>query len=200
GSIYADSLVAGSAMALLIENKFPVYHPDLSLPYYITKVCLCIVYNTLENFKIRMRVLSLDSITGLPDKDLIEDNIITSSSIRKGWLDVDLSKFNIRINTPRFYIAFEWILDDEDRFILWEQYKAFKREFPSRVTQDSVVVGGETIKFTSWHGFRAGTSFGSSSNPFSQNHFKSYYRNNSYGIWKRSSFVLSASVTVSNFN
>jgi hypothetical protein len=199
GSIYADSAAAGSAMALLIENKYPSYNPSLTNPYYIKNAKLRIDHNTFDRFKIRIRFLSVDSVTGLPDKDLVNQNIIASSGMKKGWLKFDLEKYNIRIQRQNFFLVFEWLLEDEDRLILLEQYKEFRRQFPKKVTVDTLVVDGEKITFNSWHGFRAGTSFGSSSLKFSLDNYKCFYRNNSYGKWKRSSFILTARVTAANY-
>lgn len=199
GSIYADSAAAGSAMALLIENKYPTFHERLRAPYHVKTAKLRIAHNTFEEFKVRIRFLAVDSVNGLPGKDLVNHNIIVTSGMKKGWLKFDLQKYNIRINAPSFFLVFEWLLEDEDRLILLEQYKEFRRQFPRRVTVDTLMVDGEKLTFNSWHGFRAGTSFGSSSLRFSLDHYKTYYRNNSYGKWKRSSFILSARVTVLNY-
>jgi hypothetical protein len=200
GSIYADSAAAGSAMALLIENKYPTFNHELEVPYYVKNARLRISHNTFDRFKIRIRFLSLDSLTGLPDKDLFNESIIATTGMKNGWLKFDLEKYNIHIHQRQFFIAFEWLLEDDDRLMLLEQYKEYRRQFPKNVTVDTVVVDGEKITFNSWHGFRAGTSFGSSSNHFSIDHYKSYYRNNSYGKWKRSSFILSARVTLVNYD
>ena len=199
GSIYADSAAAGSAMALLIENKYPAYEERLTTPYHIKSARLRIAHNTFENFKVRIRFLAVDSLTNLPGKDLVNQNIIETSGMKKGWMKFDLQKYNIRINRPSFFLVFEWLLEDEDRLLLLEQYKEFRRQFPRKVTVDTLMVDGEKITFNSWHGFRAGTSFGSSSLKFSLDHYKTYYRNNSYGKWKRSSFILTARVTVFNY-
>lgn len=199
GSIYADSSAAGSAMALLIENKYPTFHERLRTPYHVKNAKLRIAHNTFEEFKVRIRFLSVDSLTGLPGRDLVNHNIIVTSGMKKGWLKFDLQKYNIRINAPSFFLVFEWLLEDEDRLLLLEQYKEFRRQFPRKVTVDTLMVDGEKITFNSWHGFRAGTSFGSSSLKFSLDHYKTYYRNNSYGKWRRSSFILTARVTVFNY-
>jgi hypothetical protein len=199
GSIYADSAAAGSAMALLIENKYPDYNERLNPPFHLKKAKLRISHNTFDNFKIRIRFLSIDSITGLPDKDLVNQNIIVSSGMRRGWLNFDLEKYNIRIQSQAFFVAFEWLLEDEDRLLLLDQYKEYRRQFPQNVRVDTLLVEGQKITFNSWNGFRAGTSFGSSSIRFSLDNYKCFYRNNSYGTWKRSSFILSARVTVATY-
>jgi hypothetical protein len=198
GSIYTDSVAAGSAMALLIENKYPAYNPDISPPYYLGKVKLRISKNTLDEFKIRVRVYEYDSLTGLPGRDLFHESLIITSNISKGWLEADLAPFNVRVEGRTFFLAFEWILDDEARSTILNQYREFKRMFPDKVSVDTMRVGGEKIVYNSWHGFVAGTSFGSASKRFYVDHYKSYYRSNSYGAWKRASFILTAQVMVSN--
>lgn len=199
GSIYADSSASGSAMALLIENKYPAHLPEVIPPYHVLDARVRIAHNTFEKFKIRLRFMSVDPVTNLPDRDLVDESIVIASGMRKGWLKFDLSGYNIRISDPSFFIVFEWLLEDEDRLLLLEQYKEFRRQFPRKVTVDTLVVDGQKITFNSWNGFRAGTSFGSSSNRFALDNFKCYYRSNSYGRWKRSSFVLAARLTVANY-
>jgi hypothetical protein len=198
-SIYADSAAAGSAMALLIENNTSGSRENLRIPYHVRSARLRIAHNTFERFKIRIRFLSKDSVTGLPDKDLVNQNIIVSSGMKKGWLRFDLEKYNIRINKPSFYVAFEWLLEDEDRLILLEQYKEYRRQFPRNVTVDTLLIDGEKITFNSWKGFRAGTSFGSSSSRSALDSHKCYYRSNSYGKWKRATFILAARITAANY-
>jgi hypothetical protein len=199
GSIYVDSAAAGSAMALLIENKYPAYSAALKTPYHIRDARLRISHNTFDKFRVRIRFLSVDSVTGLPDKDLVNHNIIALSGMKKGWLKFNLAKYNIRINQPSFYVVFEWLIEDSDRLLLLEQYKEFRRQFPHRVTVDTLEVEGQKITFNSWNGFRAGTSFGSSSIKFSRDNYKCFYRANSYGKWKRSSFILATRITVANY-
>lgn len=199
GSIYLDSMAAGSAMALLIENKPPSYFPDLVTPYYISRAKLRISYNNLDLFKIRIRFLSVDSSTGLPAKDLLDESIVMSSRMRKGWLNFDLEKYRVRIHQPRFFVVFEWILEDEDRTVLLDQYREFRRLYPKSVSTDTLIVDGEPVYFNRYNGFRAGTSFGSSSSRSVVESHKTYYRNNSYGKWRRSSFALAAVVRVKNY-
>ncbi len=200
GSIYADSSAAGSAMALLIERRPSGKYPGLKPPYHVTKARLRIAHNTFEVFKIRLRFLSVDSVTGMPGNDLVNQNIIATSEMRKGWLDFDLTRHDIRIKVPQFFIVFEWLLEDQDRVMLVEQYAEFRRQYPRRVTVDTLQMDGQKIAYNSWRGFRAGTSFGSSSAKYSLENYKTYYRTNSYGKWKRSSFILAAQVTLANYD
>jgi len=199
GSLYIDSVAAGSAMALLIENRYPYFHDNLHIPYYLRRAKLRISYNTVDRFKIRIRFLAVDPVTLLPGKDLVEESIIATSGMRKGWLDFDLSKYKIRIKEASFFLVFEWLSDDEDRHELLDYYREFRRQYPKLVTTDTLSIDGEKIAYSSWHGFRLGTSFGSSNNQFAIANYKCYYRNNSYGRWRRSSQILCASITIDNF-
>ncbi|HLT73671.1 MAG TPA: carboxypeptidase-like regulatory domain-containing protein [Ohtaekwangia sp.] len=199
GSIHVDSIAAGSAMALLIENKYPAFQADLTVPYFARKARLRISYNTFDEFKIRLRFLSVHPETGLPHKDLYNGSIVIKSELRRGWVTFDLSKYNIRIDDQAFYLVFEWLIDDDDRRLLMEMYREFERQFPKKVTTDTVMVEGEKITFSSYHGYRAGTSFASSSQRDVIDQFKCYYRNNSHGQWRRSSSVIAANVVVVNY-
>jgi hypothetical protein len=199
GSLYVDSLAGGAAMALLIENSRSK-HPDFTVPYFVTNARLRISYNSLDFFKIRVRFLSVDPETGLPGDDLFNESVIANARILKGWINFDLSKYTVRIQSHSFYVVFEWILEEEERVELINQYQEYKRQFPKRVTTDTVYFKDERVVFTKWQGYRAGTSFGSSSDPELLSHAKCYYRNNSHGKWKRSSYVLAATVTIVNYN
>lgn len=199
GSLYVDSAASGSAMALLIENKQPTFNAGLTVPFFIRRAKLRISYNTFDNFKVRLRFLSVDERTGLPDKDLFHESIVVSSGIRKGWVNFDLSSYNIRIDQPSFFLVFEWLIEDDDRRLLMDMYREFQRLFPKKVTTDTLRVDDEQITYHSYQGYRAGTSFASSTDRVVVDNFRCYYRNNSYGQWRRSSSILTANVVVVNY-
>ncbi|MBD0256193.1 MAG: serine hydrolase, partial [Cytophagales bacterium] len=198
GNIYGDSVAAGGAMALLIENKYPSFHPDLQFPAYVQEARLRISLNTLPEFKVRARLMSVDTLTGLPGKDLFEKSIVATSAIKKGWLHFDLSSLNLRLDGPACFLVFEWILEDKDRRSLVRQYETYIKENPDKVTMDTMQVRGEKIAYRNYHNFSAGTSFGVSHLPFSLDNYKSYYRDHSFGEWQRAAFILTARLTVSN--
>jgi hypothetical protein len=198
GHIYADSVAAGSALALLIENKHPTYHAHLTFPVFVEKALLRISSNTFDEFKVRVRFLEVDSITRLPGKDLFDENLIVTSHMHMGWLKFDLSSFNFKINQAPFFLAFEWILDDNDRLDLLKRYKQFQREHPEKVTIDTMIVGGQKVPYYKWYNFAPGTSFGVSPISFSLDNYQCYYRNNSFGQWKRASAILTARLLVSS--
>jgi hypothetical protein len=198
GSLYVDSVAGGAAMALLIENPLAKFD-KLTLPYFVTNARLRVAYNSLDMFRVRVRFMIVDPHTGLPGNDLFNESIVVTSKIRKGWVTFDLSKYIVRIHTASFYVVFEWILEYDERLELIENYQEFKRQFPKKVTTDTISVGDEKVVFTKFEGYRAGTSFGSSSSPELLSKLKCFYRNNSLGKWKRSSYALAATVTIANY-
>lgn len=195
GFLYADSVSAGAAMALLIENKYPSYHTELTFPITLEEVNMYIDKNSENDFKIRIRFLERDSLSGQPGNDLLIENIIVNSSIKKGWISVDLMPYHLTMNNP-FFLVFEWIMEDTDRLALLDQYAHFRKTNPDKVWADSTVVDGKKIGFWSYANFSPGTHLGISAIPFSLQNYTSYYRTNSFGEWKRAPVILTARVSV----
>ncbi|MEP5612770.1 MAG: carboxypeptidase-like regulatory domain-containing protein [Cyclobacteriaceae bacterium] len=194
-SLYADTIHAGSAMALLIENPGG---KNIDYPVFLQKAQVQIVNNTFSEFKIRTRVYDVDSITGLPGKDLLNESVVSRSRIKNGWLKVDLSKYQLQINSD-FFIVFEWILDSKERVFLYQQYRKYFRNNPERVKFRRATVAGKSIPYIDYGGdFYAGTSFGISNSAFDLRDHISFYRLNSLGEWRRSSSILTAKVHLSN--
>ncbi|MBK7869772.1 MAG: hypothetical protein IPJ74_03340 [Saprospiraceae bacterium] len=95
-----SSKIGGAAMALMMNEK--------SENLLLQAATVYIHENELSEFKLRCRIVSAEG--GLPGKDLLNENVIISSSIKKGTLSVDLSSYNLLINKP-FFLVFEWIVD-----------------------------------------------------------------------------------------
>jgi len=194
GQLYMDTATAGSAMALLIDKK---NYPDLT---YIKNVSLYIAKNKFPTFKIRLRFLEVDSLNGnIPGKDIIQEQIITTSTITKGWLAMELPK-SYRIENPSFYIMFEWILEQRDRQLIADRYNEYFEKYPDRVSYDTVIVDGERIASSPKISVvLAGTIFGTTNSKSSLEKYQCYYRTNSFGAWKKSTGVLSAKIEMSNY-
>jgi len=195
--IITDTLQAGSAMALLIENKFPQFHPKLTLPFVVQKASVQITGSTFSSYKLRIRLMEWDSLTELPGRDLLEHSVLIHSRRQQGgWLEADLSNYGIRIDQPRFFLVVEWILDDLDRHWLVDQYRQFATINPKQVKIDTAMVEGRRIPYTHWVGYQQGTSVSTSTLPYSTKNYQCYYRLTSQDYWKRSAHILSARVTV----
>ncbi|MFM8740404.1 MAG: carboxypeptidase-like regulatory domain-containing protein, partial [Cytophagales bacterium] len=59
GTLENDTVYAGSATALLIENKNP-FKKDFSFPVYLQSASIRIFRNNLPSFKMRVRLYSVD--------------------------------------------------------------------------------------------------------------------------------------------
>jgi CubicO group peptidase (beta-lactamase class C family) len=193
----AEDATAGASVALLIQNKYPSFYEDLIYPVFLQDAKIRIADNTTGAFKIRVRLYDVDSLTGLPSNDLLNESIVLESQMKKGWLNFDLSKYNIQVSGP-FFIAFEWILEEDERNALKEIYREFEKSYPERVGMDTTIVDGKKLAARHYINFLPGTSFGVSLIPFSLSNYQSFSRTNSLGEWKRAPFILSARVTVSN--
>ena len=193
----AVEATAGASVALLIENKYPSYHEDLAFPFFLQSAKLKINDNTTGPFKIRVRLYDVDSLSGAPGNEFLDRSIILESDIKKGWLDFDLSQYNIQVDGP-FFLAFEWILEEDEREALKQVYRQFEEQYPERVVMDSTLVDGKIIPALHYIQFLPGTAFGVSLLPFSLEHYTCYSRYNSLGQWNRAAYILTARVSVRN--
>jgi hypothetical protein len=195
GIIYADSVVAGSAVALLIENTQTKY--DLSIPVYLEAASVYIFHNSMNDFKVRVRVVKVDSANNnLPGEDLLDKSIVVESNKTSGWIDIDLSQYNFKISAP-FFLMFEWIMDATDRLELYNIYKQYRELYPEKVRIDSSRIRGEQVTFYNLGGFTGGTLFGASTKQSVRDNFSCYYRMNSFGKWKVAPAALTARLLVS---
>ncbi|MTI39411.1 carboxypeptidase-like regulatory domain-containing protein [Fulvivirga lutimaris] len=95
-----ETNLLGNEMGIVIKTKRrPVFIKDFNIQ---------IASNDYETFKFRINFYSLKN--GLPDQNLLKENIIVASSIKKGKLTVDLSKYNL-IMEDDFFVSMEWIED-----------------------------------------------------------------------------------------
>ncbi len=193
GQLYSDTTKAGSAMALLIDKS------EYSNLVFIEKAKLRIAKNKFPEFKVRIKFLEVDTANNnLPGKPLFQDNIILHASITKGWLEVDLSKYQYQISQNKFYLVFEWILNESDRRAIAQAYKDFMTEFPERVSYDIVVIEGEKLTIPRVNKVVAGTLFGTTGTASDLEKYVCYFQTNSFGEWKRSTGILSAKVKLAN--
>jgi CarboxypepD_reg-like domain len=128
----AEDATAGASVALLIQNKYPSYHEDLFYPVFLGSAKVRIGDNTIGNFKIRVRLYGVDSLTGLPGNDLLNESLVIESDIKRGWLSFDLSKYNLQVNDS-FFIVFEWIMEEKERTELKEIYRQFEELHPVKI-------------------------------------------------------------------
>jgi hypothetical protein len=200
GTQYYDSSSAGAAMAIKVRSDaHPTYYPDLRPPLYVRQVRLWIHQNYLKNFKVRVRLYNIDKVTGLPGNDLLNESVIISSRIKKGWVSANLGKYNITINGTQFFVSFEWIMDQQARVEIAKSFTEYQRLHPDKVRADTLEAHGNKIEFLRWDGINVGVWFGCTmANAVYLNNTECYYRKNSHANWERSSSVMAARIEVSN--
>ena len=115
---------------------------------YVEQVRVRVFLNTLSEFKIRVRFLEVDSLNdNQPGEDIIFKTIIASSSIRKGWLDIDLSDHNIIINQDKFYLMLEWLYEESDRIFMTKSYGDYLKKYADGIKSDTIEENGTKIPY-----------------------------------------------------
>ena len=194
GQLHCDTASAGSAMALLIDKS---NYPDFT---HIQTVSLFIAANKFPTFKIRLRILAVDSTDqNKPGFDLLNQQVIAVSDIQKGWLQFDLPN-TFQINEKAFYLVFEWILDATDLKYITKAYDEYIELYPDRVSYKTNVVQGDTVEIAMVNKIMAGTVFGTTPLKDDQKDPLCFYRTNSFGEWKRASDILSAKIELANYH
>ncbi|MEM6299958.1 MAG: carboxypeptidase-like regulatory domain-containing protein, partial [Bacteroidota bacterium] len=154
GRILLSKEYAGSAFALLIDKS--QYPTSLT---YVHTASLYIANNKMPAFKVRMRLLAVDSTNGFkPGNDLIQEQIITKSSIKRGWLEFPLPELP-QVEQNAFYLTFEWIIDKADRAFIAEEWLRFEELYPDQVKYDTVIVDGKDVVSKTHSEMVAGTAF-----------------------------------------
>ncbi len=88
----------GSEIAIRINIK--------DTPTYLETFKFNISYNRGDTARFRVNIY--DVKTGIPNKNILTDNVILSINGNAGKIEIDLSKYNVVVNDD-FFIALEWI-------------------------------------------------------------------------------------------
>ncbi len=188
-----DTLYAGAAVALLINKS---QYPDLN---YVQGASLYIARNKMPSFKVRLRLMTVDSMSGLkPGEDILNEQIVVKSSIKKGWLKFPIEEAH-QINDKAFYLTFEWILDKKDRKYIYEVYEKHFTEYPEDIRYDTTIVDGEAIITRILPRALAGTFFGITNSKKDLDKYICYAREHSFGDWDRLADILSAKIEMANY-
>ena len=200
GVLETDTIYAGRSIALLIDNTVSDAKKSIQFPAYLENARLRILRNNLSLFKFRIRINSVNTLTGPPGEDLLNKSIVVESSMRKGWLEFDLSQLNMEVQAP-FFIVFEQLLDISDRAAITDDYRKFEKRYPDKIKIDSVEIDGrkEPRKiFTGSHKLDlAGTYVAIWSSSSASEQFTSYVKETSLGEWKKVAGIVAATVTLS---
>ncbi len=199
GTLETDTLYAGSATALLIENINPI-QKELSFPVYLKEARIRIYRNNLASFKMRVRLYSVDSLTKSPGEDLLNKSIVVESTMKNGWLTFDFSGLQFLVTKP-FFVAFERILTKKDRESVARGFQEFMKKHPNRLKIDTVIVDGkkQVNKRLGLIGIDLpGTFLGIATSESAKKIYSCYTRQSSFDKWEKVRGILAATVAVSN--
>jgi CubicO group peptidase (beta-lactamase class C family) len=195
GVMEADTTYAGRAMALLIQNEHA--EKGLNFPVFLEKAKLRILRNNLASFKVRVRIMDIDT-DGKPGKDLLEKSVVLQSTMRKGWLQFDLSSFDVEVKGP-FFLVFEQLLDLADRTAIADGYREFIRDNPKKLVTDSVEFEGKKVIRQTLRGGidLPGVFIAVSTSNWAIKKYACYVRKTSLDDWSKERGIITATVTVS---
>jgi CubicO group peptidase (beta-lactamase class C family) len=200
GVLETDTLYAGYATSLLIEPTDDATKQGLEFPVYLEKAKLRILRNNLPAFKFRLRINEVDSATGKPGGDILQENLVVESTMRKGWLEFDLSHLQLVMTRP-FFVTFEQILDKQDRTVIADGYREFMRAHPDKLVIDTIEFEGKKEPHLMIKGGGIdlpGTFIAISSKDWAAKEYTCYTRQTSFAEWMKVRGIVTAMVSVSN--
>jgi hypothetical protein len=116
----------------MIAKYFP-YNKKYNCCSYITKIDIHFPKRQNQQSKFRFRIFSKDSITGLPEEDLLTKNIPITISKDEINVSLDLTDYDIEMPKNGFFIAFEKL------FIPFNEYGKNPNDASSEVYYSPVV-------------------------------------------------------------
>lgn len=208
GTYPTDSISGGACIAILLKSP--------EAPFLIDEVWLRILYNSKDTLKFKLRFFAVDSLTGGPGRDLLEKNVIISSTKRIDWIRIDVSDELIDIPEKEFYAGFEWISTYETRkgmmeslldWHLWKEQQYLKGNEKVTII-DTLESGGyrryayyyngNMMNWPGWDKMPPFTALKVDDQERAGNkEFHTWERKSSLAPWRRSGSVLNAVLKIS---
>lgn len=108
GVAYSSDTILGTQVAFLIEME-----KEKSI--FIEKVKVHFYSNDCNHFPMRVHLYSQDKKTGLPKDEMLNENEIFYVNVSKGWVEINLEKYNI-VAKENFFICIEWLDNNDCQF------------------------------------------------------------------------------------
>lgn len=106
GNVLGKKVVSAGFVNNVLGNEIGIKIKIKHKPTFIDSFQAVVDYNKFENLKFRINIYSIKN--GLPDENLLTENIIVTSQIKKGLMKIDLSAYDIMV-TEDFFISIELI-------------------------------------------------------------------------------------------
>jgi hypothetical protein len=126
-----SSRTGGAAMAILLNQEGKTISIDHAV--------LFIHKNELPEFKLRCRIQ--ENADGIPGRDLLNKNVVVSTTIKRGEVKFDLSSFTVIVNTS-FFLVIEWVVDKA-----MSDYYRQNETRPSWWPEDAMIYNRNTLVF-----------------------------------------------------
>ena len=194
GEYEPDTVYSGRSIAILIDTAG--LSKKIRFPVYAGLARLKILRNNLDRCRFRIRIYEVDAATGLPGNELLQQNLIVESGLRRGWLEFDLASVDLSVDGP-FYLCFEQLLGQADRAAIADGYREFISKYPERLKVDTLMINGKPE--LSQRLLRGGIDLPgtfiamSGAKPAREAH-RTVTRETSFAEWKISGSILTATV------
>ena len=108
GNTTTSTAITGGFSENNLGNEVGIVMKIKKSPSYLKEFNTFITISDYDTVKFRLNVYDLKD--GLPNKNLLKENIFITTTIKEGQLTVDLSEYNIFVEDD-FFISLEWIED-----------------------------------------------------------------------------------------
>jgi hypothetical protein len=115
----------GTKMAVYCKN------PNQSVKGKISVVRFYIGEEGIYNAPFKVHIYSLNAADSTPGSDLILDNLIVSAD-KKGWFEVNVSKYGIDVPANGFFVAMDWIFTKSDYKQDTTKYKSHGEDYTTQ--------------------------------------------------------------------
>ena len=106
GNTLGKKTVSAGFVNNVLGNEIGIKIKINKKPTFIEAFQAIVDYNKFEALKFRVNIYGLKK--GMPDQNILTENIIVTSKVKKGLMTIDLSEFNLMV-TNDFFISIELI-------------------------------------------------------------------------------------------
>ena len=196
GIINFGTVYSGAQYALLIEDK--KVKNNRSFPIYLNSVQIYINSNNSGKFKVRLNICERNSDTHFPDDDKIKISVVKEWDIKNGFLDYDLTEYQLLIDQPFFLVA-ELIQTDIDIKKIANIIRENNSITLGKIGQDSTNAKGENTNLAKSSPQNIPIAmFGMDIRKSAMKHYICYARKASFAKWEQVPTILTATATLSN--
>jgi hypothetical protein len=206
GVLPFDTIMGGGTVAILLDPSENVF--------FIDKLQVRLMYNSKDTATFRLHFYEWDSLGNKPGKELLKREIILRKAKRFGWLNFDLSYYDLVFDNKSIVVGFEWLEDRKQRDSLliglkeWSNWK--ERQYLLGNKKVEMVVKNDSTHYFKYHGNMMNWPGFKSLPPFTglmvddkrtsnNKEYRTFERKTSHGQWVELQSTLNAVLTVSYF-